>query len=93
MSVDLTDQRLLKIQLREVGLDASKVVDVFWFEVLRVFAGIEHGWHWCLALGAGQTPLAGPLPIVTLVICAADIGSLLFGLTGFGWALADWALA
>ena len=83
MGVDLTDQRLLKVQLREVRLDVS------WFEeALWVFAGIKHGWHWCLALGTGQTALAGPFPIVTVVICTADIESLLSGFTGFAWALA-----
>ena len=88
MGVDLTDQRLLKVQLREVGLDASKVIEVSWLEVLRVFAVFKHGWHWCLALGTGQTALAGPFPIVTVVICTADIESLLSGFTGFAWALA-----
>ena len=89
MGVDLMDQRLLKVQLREVRLDASNVLEVSWFEeALWVFAGIEHGWHWCLALGTGQTALAGPFPIVTVVICTADIESLLSGFTGFAWALA-----
>ena len=88
MSVNLTDQRLLEVQLREVGLDASEMIDLALFEFFRVLAGIEFRRHGCLAFGAGQAPLAGPFPIVTLVICTTNVWSLFLGFTGFASAFA-----
>ncbi len=81
MSVDLTDQRLFEVKLREVGLDASKVAKLAWFKLLRVIAGVEFRWHGCLAFGTCQTAFAGPFPIVALVICTANVRSLFLGLT------------